>query len=547
MNINYVKRAEWRWVIFFSVTVLFISFLPHIFVLLSGGISNELWFSGILHDHFNGAVYLSKIQQGMQGHWLTQFQHTGEPHPQLLLYPVYAVLGQIARVALLSPVMVFHLARICAGFLMFAALYQLGATIWVKVRARRIFFVITSIGSGFGWVLAALQQGPLPDVSTAQYYPFYAYLESVHLPLTIAAQSIMIAVFIQALRPGNDAYPSAQNGGVTAALMAVAIVFLQPSTLLALLIGFSICVIIRWFNRQHASRRDVIWFSWVFVPPLPVLVYYVLLVRYNPVVYEWLMQRVTDPPDLVMLALGFGIPLIIAIPGIYRGIRRFEPDGDRFMLVLLLVMVAGIYLLPLISRDFATGLMIPIGYFAARASEDFWFVRLHRRMQFRLFAASIPIISTSYLIVMLLPVLVINMGRSADNAIAIPADYQRAYEWLAPRVQPDDVIVASPQASLWLPSDIDARVFVGHPAETLHYQQKLDLVTEWLTGSDAFTCAELFGTHGSSSETYTLQYALIGPYERAYSDAVPCLDETTRLTSLGAVDVYAVTSDVSGR
>ena len=37
--------------------------------------------------------------------------------------------------------------------------------------------------------------------------------------------------------------------------------------------------------------------------------------------------------------IGFGIPLLVALPGIYRAMRRFERDGDRLMLLWLACIV----------------------------------------------------------------------------------------------------------------------------------------------------------------------------------------------------------------
>jgi hypothetical protein len=44
----------------------------------------------------------------------------------------------------------FHVARVFASLFMYVALYQLAASIWSRVRARRVFFVVASIGAGLG-------------------------------------------------------------------------------------------------------------------------------------------------------------------------------------------------------------------------------------------------------------------------------------------------------------------------------------------------------------------------------------------------------------
>ncbi|MCA9914739.1 MAG: hypothetical protein KC496_15405, partial [Anaerolineae bacterium] len=187
---GHVVRSEWRWVIWMSVTLLLISFLPFLLLASFRPPGDDWQFMGVLHDHYDGAANLSRIQQGIDGNWLVDLRYSPEPYESALMQPIYTVLGQFARLTLPSPIMIFHLIRVLAAMLMFLTIYQLAASIWVKTRTRRIFFLIASVGSGLGWLaifFGTAENMLLPDLVLPQLYPLYSANANVHYPLAMAA------------------------------------------------------------------------------------------------------------------------------------------------------------------------------------------------------------------------------------------------------------------------------------------------------------------------------------------------------------------------
>src|SRR5690606_18586690 len=98
--------------------------------------------------------------------------------------------------------------------------------------------------------------------------------------------------------------------------------------------------------------RLVRWLLALILPALPVAVYYFLAVASNEGLTIWNRQNVTETPPPLILIAGFGIPLLLALPGIFRAIRRFEHDGDRLILLWLACMVVAIYVPVNIQRRF---------------------------------------------------------------------------------------------------------------------------------------------------------------------------------------------------
>jgi hypothetical protein len=238
------------------------------------------------------------------------------------------------------------------------------------------------------------------------------------------------------------------------------------------------------------------------------------------------------------LILGFGFPLLLALPGIWRALRRFEPDGDQFMALWLGAMVVAIYAPTNIHQHFVVGMMIPIGYFAARSIEDFWFNHLTGRWRMRLFVGLVPVMALSHVLILFLPILPL-MTRTPDQSagIFLERDYAAAFRWLDDRTTPSDVILASPNVSAWLPGHVNARVVYGHPAETLQADIKRQAVLDWYTTQDATSCDALLNGKYTFGRAYRVSYVLMGPEERQLGDA-PCLSQLRWVVTVDRVDIY---------
>ncbi|MCZ2096619.1 MAG: hypothetical protein LC121_10195, partial [Anaerolineae bacterium] len=256
----------------------------------------------------------------------------------------------------------------------------------------------------------------------------------------------------------------------------------------------------------------------------------VITVMYNPAMATWNAQNVTTSPSPPVLLLGFGIPLLAALPGLYRGVRRFERDGDRLMLLWLVCIVGAMYLPLNVQRRFGVGAMIPIAYFAVRAIEDVWLPRINRRMRNYVFALFLPLISISQFLMLFWPILPAITGYpQAARGIFLERDYAAAFRWLEPRTTDTDVILASPLVSAWIPGWSGARVVYGHPFETLDADEKRQQVADWYAGVG--DCEALL-------DAYHVRYILAGP-EEAPPGQTSCLTDLRQVEQVGSVAIYA--------
>lgn len=527
---TFIASAEWRWLVFVGCGLVLLAFLPLLWVALMG--TGRWQFMGALHNYLDGSTYLSKMVLGFNGDWMVVFQHTPEAHTGAFIQVLYPLLGHLSRVTTISPLVMFHVARVFASLFMYVALYQLGAAIWTRVRARRVFFLIAALGAGFGWLFAALTQLSIfPDFPLMpESFPFYSTLVNVHFPLTIGSLSLLVGMLITVFRPGAEEDSSLTMSYPLAALLSAALAFLYPQALVPIGGAVALSVIVVFLRDRRVPRLLWTWMLAVILPPIPVLIYILSLVIYNPAMAEWNSQNITPAPPLWAMAVGFGLPLLVALPGILRSIRRFERDGDRFMLLWLVWMLVAVYLPTNIQRRFAVGMMIPIAYFATRAIEDVWLPRIARRWRNLIFAVFVPLVAFSQIFMLFLPVLPVVTG-SPERAVGIflPREYRDAFDWLREHTNPDDVVLASPAVSAWIPAWAYARVVYGHPYETLDAETKLLAVENWYSGTG--DCRELL-------QSYNVRYVLYGDEERKLGGA-PCLSNLNLVARSGDVAIYA--------
>lgn len=544
---GHVTSLEWRWVIIVSTVLVALAFTPFLWVLLAGIRGSEWQFMGAIHDYQTSATVLSQIYQGANGAWQFEVLHTPEPHNPAFIAPLYAVLGQISRLTSLSPIAIFHAARVGAALFMYLAIYQLGAMIWMRIRTRRVFFLITAVGSGFGWLLSPLTQNTsYLDLTAPQAFPFFSSLVNVHYPITIAILALLASLMITLLRPDDHPqdHPTISNGGGVVALMSLGLTLVYPLALIPITLVFGLILLIDGL-RQRQLPAQWRWFTWLVIPALPLLVYYTAVLTYNDVIsIIWWQEHSRSTPTILVTLLSLGLPLLVAFPGIFRAVRRFESDGDQFML-LWLVLILVLFLLPIdVQRPFIVAVMVPIAYFATRSIEDFWFQFIKRRWRLHILTATLPILAASNILVLVLPLRPISANNFEDaSGMLLQQDYITAFEWLRLNSSDNTVVLAAPETGLWMPVWAGTRPVAGHPVDTLQPDKKEAAVERWYTQTEAEQCVPLLrGAFRYDERDYTVRYILVGPQETNLGESV-CIESLILEETFGRVFIYTYTPD----
>jgi hypothetical protein len=528
----HITAAEWRWATLAAVALVLLAFAPYVLLVLTSTTMGDWQFMGILHNSRDGATYLSKMMLGTQGQWLVHFQHTPEPHAGAFIQVIYPALGQLAGLTGVPVLILFHVVRAVGAVFMYLAIYQLAATIWMRVRTRRIFFVIVSLAAGFGWLYAIMSGGRVdsPDLSIPEAFPLQSTFGNIHFPLAIACLALLAGIVIELFRPGATQEPRADNGGVFAVILSLALALLYPQALVPLGATLVIYAGGRWWRRKCVIKRELLWLLVILLPAVPLAIYYASIVVYNPAMAEWSRQNVTAAPPPQVMLIGFALPLLLAAPAIYRVLRGPDAHDDRFMLLWLAMMLVAVYLPTSIQRRFAVGMMLPLGYFATRALEAFWFQYFsNRRWRYRLLVIALPLMALTHIFVLFIPLLPALSNRPENaQGLFLEHDYLPVFDWIQRHSDHEDVVLASEDVSQWLPGWALVRVVYGHPFETLNAEVKEQQVREWYMTGD--NCLSLL-------EEYQVSYVIYGPEEARLGDA-PCLDTLQQVARYGEVAIY---------
>jgi hypothetical protein len=527
-----VSATEWRWVTIFAGFLVAASVLPYLWAFISLNAQPNHRFVGILHSPLDSAVYIAKVEQGVRGAWLSTLTHTPEATQGIFINGFYLALGHLGNALGLSSLMAFHLARLTMSFAMFVALYHLGSTIWQRLRPRRLFFGVLAVGSGLGW-LALMMFPETPqtqlavDLTLFEAIPLLSTFANPHFPLAVALIALIASMYVTVFRPGFRESPSIVNGGLGIALCSLALVIILPHGWLPIASALVVYVIILMLRTRQLPRLELSWVGLMILPALPILVYYAALMTADTTIGAWVAQNRIAPTSPWRYLFGFGLPLVAALPGIWRGLRRFERDGDRFMLIWLIVNVVVLYLpLPMPQRS-VIGLFIPIVYFATRALEDFWFHRIRNNWRDAALVTFFVFIIPSNILMAIVPMIGINDAvRGEEGGLMMPRGYTDAFRWLNNTRERGAVVLAQPLPSLWLPAYAPMRVVYGHPYDTLNSLTHLEDVQRWYLGKE---CQAIL-------DRYNVRYILT--QRDTPNDGAVCLNE------LGLTTPTAVYNDV---
>ena len=486
-----VRRGEWAWAVAATVCVVALASLPYIVVYFAT--PPDLRFVGVLINPLDGDSYFAKMQIGARGGWLFHLLYTAQAHPGALLFAFHILLGHVAAWTGLPIPVVYHLARVMAGCAMLLVVYVFIARVTQDLAKRRIAFLLVALSSGLGWLAAVFGYLESSDLVIPESNTFYSLHINPHFPL---ATALMIVVMIFVVRGLRSAASGLQVAICAAASLALAIV--QPFAVVPLYITLAVYQLLFW-------RRDgrIAWQSvWTAViagaVTLPVTAYTFWVTQADPVLRGWTAQNVTPSPPVWDYVLGYGVILVLAMPGAIEAARR-KSDIDLLLLAWVGVTLLLLYAPFALQRRFSLGLHVPLAILAAmglgRAAGG------RKLATGAVLAATLP---TTVLVV----ILALGGGLQHNPRLFVSADEAAALDWLREHAPPDAVVLASPEMGLFVPAWSGSRVVYGHPFETVDAERTKSRVEIFFAAgtSDADRAAML--------SEWNVSFVLAGPRER---------------------------------
>jgi hypothetical protein len=503
------RRLDWFAIAIGSFFLLLIA-LPYLLAFSAGG--PEAVFGGFLFNPIDGNSYLAKMQAGFQGDWLYTLPYTLEPGPGAFLFAYYVLLGHLSRLIQISPIWVFHLARLAGAVLMLLALWRFYSRIIRDRVWQRTAFALALFAAGLGWL--GMAAGYLTaDMWVAEAYPFLSAYANPHFPLGLAFLVYLLTPPQQqepvSGHPRLDALSTILVGLVLAIVLPFGLVV--AAVVLAGLAAWNFLHLLGLHIKGQISRQ-VLGYLVARSQELRklllsltggglVLLYDQWVVASDPMFSGWNAQNLTPSPVWWDVALSFAPLLLLAVPGGWL-VWREKDSKQRVLLVWVVLGLLLVYLPFGLQRRFFTGLLIPLAGLAAlglqciASSLGAKWARLVAVLAF----------------ILVLPTTLLNLMiglygiQTRDPLLYITADEMQAFRWLAENSPDGAGVLAGPQSGLLIPAFSGRRVVYGHPFETVEASRQEALVERLFTGNYFLEDLKVLSQ---------VDYVFYGPRERA--------------------------------
>jgi len=492
---SWPARGEWPWASLVSAAVMLATCFPY---LLGWGLTSPgSYYSGLLTNPDEHNVYLSLMRQARDGAWLFSDLFTSEPQRGLVLNVLWLKLGILARLTHLSLPVVYHIARVGAGWLLLMALYVLAAQVLPSVSARRAGLLLAALASGFGWLFHSGPGQPHPvDFGPGLIMPeAITFLTLLLNPLFASSVFLLIVIYLAAAHAFLSGSVRAALLGGAAALLLGNLHSYDLIPVVAVLAAFLIYLLVV----RRAGGRAVLLALLMGAIAAPSLLYQLWLQRSGEV--SVLVKMVNQPPspEPRYLLLGFGLPLLLALVGVVRAVRGGN-DWTRLLVLWLLLGFAAVYAPISFQRKLVEGLYVPICLLAVVGLTG-W-VREERGARWpraAVLAAALVIVaslpSNLFFLQRGLGDLLTNNVQYAANLMPplyLSADQRAALAYLDAHAGRADLVLANSRLASYAPSLAGVRVYLGHWSETLNFARKLGEYHAFLRAATPDTARETF-------------------------------------------------------
>jgi hypothetical protein len=475
-----------RWALGLALAVMTLSLLPY---MLGFGRQGQDWrFTGFVFGVEDGNSYIAKMQSGAAGAWLFRTPYTPYPQNGVVAYLPYLLLGKLAAMPGLHEqlVVLFHLFRIAAGCLAILASYDFISYFVIDERLRRYGLLLVTLGGGLGWILLVIGRstwlGWLPlEYFSPETFGFLQLYGIPHLALARAAMLWGLLIYLKATSPGAHTgwKPASQTG-----LLWLLVAICQPMTAVIMggLIGLHLLVLAgrNVYLRRHSETAD--WSIWrnqlIFtlkaaMIPAPLILYSLLAFSLDPFLKAWTAQNRIISPPIGHYLLAYGLMLVFVPLGARRLLRRQPASG--WLLVAWVVAAPFLAYAPLnLQRRLVEGVWV------ALVILGLWSVNVDGQggVRWRTFLYTTLLIFPSTLILFGGGLLA---GLRPSVPLFRPVQETRAFEELAAKSAPGDVVVSSYATGNALPAWAPLRVVIGHGPESAGLENLLPAVQRFYT------------------------------------------------------------------
>jgi hypothetical protein len=527
---THIQWSEYRLVGLVVFVVLLLTSLPYAFAHLTA--PPDRYFTGFILNTSDHAQYLAWYR-GFQTSFLIPNTLTPESNRPVFFNLLWYALGRLGLYTGWSYIVIYQLFRWVAGAFFLGMVYFFSALFFPDVRWRRTAFLITTLGSGLGWVwvvikyMLALGELPFPmDVYVAEGNSFLCVMAYPHFAEAAGLILAVLGLLLIGERRGQLRY------AVLAGLVAHFLGWQHGYDLLIVWGVPSIYAGVRWLVDR---RWPAYWFRAVLITGLlswPPVLYSVLLTRLSPIWKQVLAQFPNAgafTPNLLHLPILMGLPLVLAALTLLLLLlarNTSAPSQSPTQSLVDNYLFVGVWFvtglaLAYVPTDFQIHMLnswqVPIGLLATVGLFRYVRPTLEQR---RGTGRVAPLVVPVFVVLILLSNLYLWLWRFVDlNRYDYPyylyRDEVAAMEWLANHSPPDAIVLSSYDTGRYIPSLSGRRAFLAHWAQTLSFYDKRTRVERFFeVGVDDAERLETLQTFG-------VDYVLYGPAEQTLGQYDP--------------------------
>jgi hypothetical protein len=452
---------------------------------------------GISFNVVDNNTYFSFMRQAREGHIFFSNMFTSEKVPYIIFNPAFLLIGWLTL--LMPELAAYYLVKLVFLVLFILLVYKLVGLRYDKLDIGAYFILF---GSGIGYIFIMLTWFGIKKFGSVDDWVVGANsmsiaLAPVHFLISLV---IMLLIVIYYYRFWEEKERK-MSYFVIFSVCSFILAFIHLFDVMSLCGAFALFMLWRLIKGKE-NIKDILKYNLIYLAVLLIPIFYTFyLYGISDYFVEWNSQNLLQTPKLLHLAFGFLIPLGLSSYYLVRRINKLE-DLDILMLSWAASSIILLYSPLNIQIRFIEGLNIPIMFMAGLG-----FLQFGKKQKIITVAILILIIPTS-LYWIAREYTLMSANRSGDYSVTshLSQDEIDAMGWLESKTGREDVVISSYNSGNYLPRVAGNRVFFGHWAQTLRFEDKKQMVDGFFTQDDAYRKGLI--------DEYGIKYVYYGPEEK---------------------------------
>lgn len=354
-----IEKKEWRTVLVIAILLTLLAAIPTTLAIFRA--KDGFAYSGMGRSSAGDMpVYFSYIAQGKNGAWLLRDRHTSELEKVGTLNIVWLGLGKLARAFNLSPVFIFHAARIFLVIPLVFASYFLVSIFESRKQARIGALILIVFGSGLGGWFAPLFQNAVwsregkinfpMDISVPEMSVVGSVFQSPHLVFSWIFFILNAGALILAFRRGSIFWAAVSG--------LLGLLFFQFHPYYAPFFYFLALAwaILAWKDKL-TIRKSFIIFAVYLLISIPSVFYHLFLTWGDMVVFARAAQNRTITPSFYLTLISLGMFLPLAFLGFWASRSSWQ---TKYLGIWVVGSIGFLYAPVSFGRRFTEGIFIPL-------------------------------------------------------------------------------------------------------------------------------------------------------------------------------------------